>query len=83
VTDRILEYLSPEEAVARLETLHNTAVAALRTALARFVRNGVPPGSSERAQFHYPELRVAWQPSGPVSFTRRAWVKFQAFTPRP
>ncbi len=78
MTDRTQEHLSAEEAVARLETLHDAAVAALRAALARFVRDGVPPDSSERAQFHYPELRVAWQPCGPVPFTRRAWAKFQA-----
>jgi AMP nucleosidase len=77
VTDRTRKHLSPEEAVARLETLHAAAVAALRAALARFVRDGVPPDSRERARFHYPELRLAWQPSGPTPFTRRAWAKFQ------
>ncbi|HTI82331.1 MAG TPA: AMP nucleosidase [Acetobacteraceae bacterium] len=72
------EHLSPEAAVARLETLHTTAVVALRAALARFVRDGVPPDPRARERFHYPELRLVWQPSGPVPFTRRAWAKFQA-----
>lgn len=77
MTDRTQEYLSPEAAVARLEALHTAAVGALRAALARFVRDGVPPDPAERARFHYPELRLAWQPSGPAPFTRRAWAKFQ------
>jgi AMP nucleosidase len=69
--------LSPEAAVDRLEMLHAEAVAALRAALARFVRTGTPPSAAERTTFRYPELRLVWQPSGPLPFTRRAWAKFQ------
>jgi AMP nucleosidase len=77
VADRLEEFLSPEQAVERLEALHDAAVTALRTALARFVRDGTPPGSHERARFRYPELRVVWRPNGPMPYTRRAWAKFQ------
>src|SRR6478609_5247569 len=69
--------LAPEQAVDRLDELHTLACDALRGALARFTTNGVPPTPEERAAFHYPELRVDWQPAGAVPFTWRAWAKFQ------
>lgn len=71
------ETLSPEQAVDRLEALHNAAVAALRAALAGFLHDGTPPSPQERQRFRYPELRLSWRPSGPMPFTRRAWAKFQ------
>ena len=77
MADRSEQHLSPEQAVEQLETLHSAAVAALRVALARFVRDGTPPDPRERAGFRYPELRLLWRPSGPMPFTRRAWAKFQ------
>ena len=43
MTDCTQERVSPEAAVAWLESMHTSAVAALRAALARFVRDGVPP----------------------------------------
>jgi len=70
--------LTPAQAVDRLEALHAEAVAAVRTALARFVKDGVPPTTGERATFRYPELRVTWHPTGPAPMPRRAWAKFQA-----
>jgi AMP nucleosidase len=70
--------LTPAQAVDRLEALHAEAVAAVRTALARFVKQGIPPTAEERAQFRYPELRVTWHPTGPAPMPRRAWAKFQA-----
>jgi AMP nucleosidase len=69
--------LTPEQAVDRLDELHTQACDALRAALVRFTTTGVPPAPQERAAFRYPELRVEWQPSGAVPFTRRAWAKFQ------
>jgi AMP nucleosidase len=75
---RRTEGLSPEQAVDRLEVLHAEAVAALRGALARFVREGTPPSTAERTLFRYPELRLIWQSTGPMPFTRRAWAKLQA-----
>jgi AMP nucleosidase len=70
--------LTPEQAVDRLERLHAGASDALREALARFTRSGVAPTVEQRKAFRYPELRVEWQLSGTVHFTRRAWAKFQA-----
>jgi AMP nucleosidase len=75
--DRPAHTLSPGQAVDRLEVLHAEATAALREALARFVRDGTTPPPAERARFRYPELRLTWRPSGPMPFTRRAWAKFQ------
>jgi AMP nucleosidase len=70
--------LTPEQAVDRLEALHAAATAAARDALRRFVDTGVPPTPEQRAGFHYPELKLVWEPSGPIPFTWRAWGKFQA-----
>jgi AMP nucleosidase len=69
--------LTPAEAVDRLAALHDAAVAALRTALARFLRGGPPPSAAERARFRYPELRLTWRPTGPKPTPRRAWAKLQ------
>ena len=70
--------MTPEQAVDRLEELHSAASNALREALARYTRSGTVPTAEERSAFRYPELRVDWQPSGAVRFTRRAWAKFQS-----
>jgi AMP nucleosidase len=78
MADLATDMLTPAQAVDRLEVLHADAVAALRQALGRFVRGGTPPSAEERAAFRYPELRLVWQPHGPMPFTRRAWAKFQA-----
>ena len=69
--------LTPEQAVDRLEHLHFAACTALREALAAFTRSGTLPTPQQRTAFRYPELRVDWQPSGALRFTRRAWAKFQ------
>jgi AMP nucleosidase len=69
--------LSPEHAVDRLQALHAKAVQAQRDALARFAAGGAPPDSEERRRFRYPELRLIWEPTGPMPVTRRAWGKFQ------
>ena len=69
--------LSPDQAVDRLEVLHAEAVQAQRDALARFAAGGPPPNAEERGRFRYPELRLVWDPSGPMPVTRRAWGKFQ------
>jgi AMP nucleosidase len=70
--------LTPNAAIDELERRHANAVAALRGALERFVRHGVPPSAAQRASFRYPELRVAWQPAAdPPPLTRRAWAKLQ------
>jgi AMP nucleosidase len=70
--------LTPEQAVDRLQALHAAATGAMRQALDRFVATGIPPTAEERTRFHYPELRLIWDPRGPFPFTYRAWAKFQA-----
>ena len=40
--------LTPAQAVDRLAALHDAAVAALRAALVRFVRDGMPPSRRAR-----------------------------------
>ncbi len=71
------DQFTPEQALDRLEALHTAAADALRGALERFVRTGVPPTPEQREKFRYPELRLTWQPAGQIPFTRRAWAKFQ------
>ena len=78
MADRPETTLTPVQAVDRLEALHAEAVAALRTALVRFVKHGEAPTPGERARFRYPELRLDWHPTGPAPLPRRAWAKFQA-----
>jgi AMP nucleosidase len=70
--------LSPDQAVDRLEAMHVAAVQAQRDALTRFAAGDAPPDPAERRRFCYPELRLTWEPAGPIPVTRRAWGKFQA-----
>src|SRR5580698_2422843 len=77
MSDHSQRGLTPEQALDRLEVLHTAASDALRAALERFVRAGVPPIPEERERFRYPELRLVWHPLGQIPFTRRAWAKFQ------
>jgi AMP nucleosidase len=70
--------LSPEQAVDQLEAMHTQALQAQRDALARFTAGGAPPDPAERRRFRYPELRLVWEPGGPIPVTRRAWAKLQA-----
>ena len=70
--------LSPDQTVDRLEAMHAEAVQAQREALARFAAGGAPPDPEERKRFRYPELRLHWQPNGPIPVTRRAWGKIMA-----
>jgi AMP nucleosidase len=78
MNDGLQILLSPDQAVDRLEAMHEAAMQAQREALTRFSDGGAPPSSGERLRFHYPELRLTWAPEGPIPVTRRAWGKFQA-----
>ena len=69
---------SPEAAVERLRALHAQATSALRSALGRFVDQGVVPDLETRLRFRYPELRVTYQPTGAIPRIKRATAKFQA-----
>jgi AMP nucleosidase len=68
----------PEIAVDRLAALHAAATQALQAALARYLDGGPPPTHAERLQFRYPELRITYQPTGPMPRINRATAKFQA-----
>jgi len=65
--------ISPAEAVDALEKLHADAVAAVLAAVRRFAETGVPPTMEERAKFRYPELRVTYEPNGPIPKLSRAY----------
>jgi AMP nucleosidase len=69
---------TPEEAVARLDRLHNDATGALRHALERYFETREPPSPDERARFRYPEIRVSYEPEGVQPLVRRAFAKFPA-----
>ncbi|WP_204262771.1 AMP nucleosidase [Methylobacterium sp. BTF04] len=68
----------PETAVDRLAALHTGATGALQAALSRYLDGGPAPDQTERLQFRYPELRITYQPSGPMPRVARATAKFQA-----
>ena len=63
--------------VDRLETLYSEAVVNLRAALDRFLRDGVPPSTTERGKgaFCYPELVIRYEPDGPPPPVSRAFGK--------
>ena len=68
---------SPEGAVDLLIAFHDSATGALRSALARYLDEGVPPDAAERLRFRYPELRVSYEPKGAMPRIKRATAKFQ------
>src|ERR1700689_3552976 len=68
--------LTPVEAVDLLARRYDEAVVALRGAVERFLRTGVPPSAEERAKFRYPRLRVAYHPDGSPPANPRAFAKF-------
>jgi len=70
--------LTPVEAVDELAARYEEAVSALRGAVERFLRNGVPPSDDERAKFRYPRLRVTYRPDAPPPANARAFAKFAA-----
>jgi len=70
--------LTPVEAVDELAARYDEAVSALRGAVERFLRTGVPPSEDERAKFHYPRLRVTYRPDAPPPSNARAFAKFAA-----
>ncbi len=60
--------LSPIQAIDKATELYNAAVARLRAALEAFVTKGETPDPQARVRgdFCYPELRLAYDPDGPV-----------------
>ncbi len=68
---------SPADAVDALEKLYNEAVAALSSALTRFLKDGTPPDGEVRAAgvFCYPQIRIIYDPDGPPPPISRAFGK--------
>ena len=67
---------TPEDAVDLLAQRYDSAVASLRAALDKFLREGEPPTQAERAAFRYPKLRVTYRPEGAPPSNARAFAKF-------
>jgi AMP nucleosidase len=70
--------LTPQQAVDELARRYDEAVTALRGAVERFLRTGVPPSEEESAKFRYPKLRVTYRPDAPPPANPRAYAKFAA-----
>ena len=70
--------LTPQAAVAALNTHYDTAVAALSKALQAFVKNRKVPSATERKKFCYPQLVVTYEGNGLQPNLARAYAKFQA-----
>jgi AMP nucleosidase len=68
---------SADEALQRLQYLHQHATESLRDALERFLAKGTPPSEAEFASFRYPELRITYSPDGVMPVSARAYAKFQ------
>ena len=68
---------TPLAAVERLTALHEHATAALRQALARYLRERVEPDAAQREQFRYPLLRIVYRAQGEVPSSVRAYAKVQ------
>jgi AMP nucleosidase len=69
---------TPSEAVDLLARRYDDAVAGLRGAVERFLRDGVPPSVEERARFRYPRLRVSYRSEGAPPANARAFAKFSS-----
>jgi AMP nucleosidase len=67
---------TPAEAIDRLTRLYEEATQALRGAVERYLKDGEPPSAATRALFRYPELRLTYEPNGPVAPNPRAYAKF-------
>ena len=69
--------LSPSQAIDKATELYDAAVARLRAALEAFVTKGETPDPAARMRgdFCYPELRLAYDPDGPVPPLSRAFAK--------
>jgi AMP nucleosidase len=67
---------SPSEAIDLLAELYEGASSALRGAVEKFLKDGVPPTAAMRDRFRYPQLRVTYRPDGVPQTSRRAFAKF-------
>ncbi len=70
---------SPADALDRLQTHYDAAIAAIRKALDAYLDKRVIPTEMERARFRYPELRVTYHPDMvPAGRLRRSYARFAA-----
>jgi len=70
--------LSPQAAVAALNSEYEAAVAALSNALQTYVKSRKVPTAAERKKFCYPQLVVTYDGNGLQPNLARAYAKFQA-----
>jgi AMP nucleosidase len=72
--------MAPDEAIDRTIALYAESVRRLREDLAAFVTSGKTPDphSRERGDYAYPELRVIYQPDGPVPPISRSFAKLSS-----
>lgn len=70
--------LTPVQALDKLEAMYNSAVEALRNAIAVFIENGTLPDEQARKDglFVYPELKVSWNGTPHSSVKTRAYGRF-------
>ena len=70
-------FTDPAAAVDRLAVLHAGSVAALRSALAAYLRRGDKPDQIARAEglFAYPALKLTYAPEGPAPRPPRAFAR--------
>jgi AMP nucleosidase len=69
--------MTPDEAIDKAIALYLASSRRLREALAAFVTRGETPdpAARERGDYAYPELRVIYQPDGPVPPISRSFAK--------
>jgi AMP nucleosidase len=70
--------LTPEAAVEHLIHLHAAACQSLKTSLEAYLAHRTIPTAEDRAQWHYPELKVSYESHGLQPNISRAYAKFQA-----
>jgi AMP nucleosidase len=72
-----VQKMTPEAAVERLIELHATACQSLKASLDRYLSERTIPTVEDRANWHYPELRVTYEANGLQPNISRAYAKFQ------
>jgi AMP nucleosidase len=69
--------LTPQEAVASLQTLHDEATSALKSSIQTYLKTRVAPTKEQRRSFVYPELRVTYTGHALMPRIARAYAKLQ------
>lgn len=67
-----------EDTLSALERLYDQSVSSLKSAIQRFIDEGVPPDGESRASgvFCYPELIIRYEPEGLIPQISRSFGKF-------